>query len=293
MPRLDKLIEEFRNAVAAKKSSLEFAQAAQLLWSEAKVELKQAGQSNLRAHSWFKTNVGPEYGRSIEVYLALLATGDYRLFEKIDAGALTLYQARDIMGNAKELAKSKAIAYSLALTEVLEFGIKGRRKLNEPIVPPAPNELPEDLGEWAIEVSNSRDFHRKVLALTGYYLNAQLQGVDETERRTIASEFASDVRIAFEDMLRRVRVLRKDIRRFEKIPFSEVVAACETLGIKVPASSVIPVDMEAARSAYRRLSLQLHPDRRSTNVQEAIVRQYTAVQESWKIIQQYNRQGKS
>jgi hypothetical protein len=286
---LEALIQQYRE-LRAEGSSTTLLEAANLvcqIWALVKPELRYAGKNHLRASDYFTKELNPEYaGAKVEVMLAILATGDARLFEAIDRKKYTIYQARRLMGEAKKRAEKQGISYALALTEVME-------KEDKPgtIEPTSVTPLPEELGTLAQTVSSSRGFRRRLLELTSYYVEAALVGVDEAERRRLSLEFSHDVRIAYEELRRRISVLRADRKKAERIPMSAVVAACHVLGIKAPASGLLP-DMTNARDTFKRLMSQLHPDRRQGNHDPKIVEQYVAVVEAWQTLQDYERQVK-
>lgn len=285
---LEELIEQYRKAIdqASPSPSQRQAEIAHALWSAAKLKLKHEGKVSLRAGIWFKENVSEQCGGNVEIQLAILATGDTRLFEEIDQKALTLYQARNLMTEAKELARLRGLVFSVALTESLARHRDPKRH-EQPSKPPPP--LPEDLGEWSVEVSGSRDLHAKVMKLAKQYVDTELAAVEPADRLAIARDFAHDFRVAYEELLRKVRRYRRDVREASKVSLAEMVAACECLGVKLPTTGMLP-DMRVARESHRRLSTQLHPDRRQGNHDSSIVQQYTAVQEAWRVLQDYERQ---
>lgn len=255
------------------------------LWELAKLHLKQDGHTNLRAHNWFNKNVKGIPGGSVEILFALRAFGDERLLEEIDSGRLSLYQARNVMVLAKDISRMHRLTKTAAVTEALK-----RDTGNVDEASASTSVMPEEIGEHVDEIMGARAFHKRITELANQYVGQELKGLDVNYQRAITEEFAGGIRVVYENLLKEIRRHRRDLNRsVERVSADDLSLACEWLGIKVPAVGA-HADMNAARAAHRRLSAQLHPDRRESNNAINVVQQYTSVQEAWKVLQDYERQ---
>jgi hypothetical protein len=140
-----------------------------------------------------------------------------------------------------------------------------------------------------VDVSNSKELYSAIRKLTAQYLKQRLPKADPNEQNEIVEEFTADMRVAYDSMLLRISRYGRNSKRFDMINVGQVDQACADLDM-VRSEGSETVDMEWARRQHRKLSTRLHPDRNSRNSDPRIVAQYTAVQEAWQLLQEYERQ---
>lgn len=165
-------------------------------------------------------------------------------------------------------------------------GITRRKKPRPP-----PEELPEfsDPEKWDPNISESKRFRGALRTLTEGFVHARLEGIDESIQHDIIRDFEFEVRVAYEDLLKKVNKYRSELKMdaLTEVSSSEIRQACECLGVSPPKRGA-ELDMLQARTKYRKLAAQFHPDRAGKDPK--IVRQYHAINEAWEIVQNYMQQ---
>ena len=132
-------------------------------------------------------------------------------------------------------------------------------------------------------------FYASIKALTDTFVNVRLEGIEPDIRKGLVQDFEYEVRASYEDLLKKIRNLRRDVNPSdpEVITITAIRRACETLGISRPRGRY-KVDIKRARSVYKRLAARYHPDR--NNGSDKLVKQYHAVNEAWEIVKLWNEQ---
>jgi hypothetical protein len=215
--------------------------------------------------------LGSKLAADAEQRHALLNADCFELLSMVDNGALSMSEASVRLRAARRTPRSSA---SLAATAT------SLAKSSSP---------PSSFAEEEEKALAGRQLFDAIKKIVAQYVAAKMVKADPSERTVVLNEFMNDTRVALDDLFKKLDRYRRDQKKDEKLSFSAIVKACECLGIPEPAIGE-SVDMEKARSIYKRLSSQLHPDRRRENESPNVVAQYTAVQEAWETLQEYTRQ---
>lgn len=282
---VEKLIEEVRELYRTGAKTVETTKAEDRLWGAVKDLLPRPCP---RANDWFKTYVDDKRYVATEIRLSLLAQNALILLEVLDTDKrVSPYAARKILVEAKIRRRDKGISLDDALAEALaDFQRTGKvvesrmdRTINKSV------DLDADIG-------STKEFHAAIRTLTTNYIKQRLPDAEPGERNEAIEEFAAEMRTAFDALLRRVTKYSNDSFERKRISIGAVDKACDMLSIARQDGSDT-VDMELARRQHRKLSIQLHPDRDAGNSDRRIVEQYTAVQDAWTLLQDYDRQIKN
>jgi hypothetical protein len=302
---LESLKELLRNRYAAGDGSKpsvqkELAFEERRAWTLQKLYLQERGDNLPRKEKWFES-LGVNAQITAMVRSNLLSAGEWvdSLWLKVHDGKMPIRVAYKLALRAKKLAKDNGLEQDVALTNVLESyyadtyearspkGGTTRRKMPRPREDQPLDYIDPDT--WDPDVENSRKFRSLLNTLTTAFVDHRLEELDESVKRDLVRDFEFEVRVTYEDLLRKISGFRKELGMtgMDTITFSTAKQACEVLGVEPPKKSE-QVDAITARRAHRKLASQFHPDRNGGS--EKLVAQYQAVNEAWEVIQQYNEQ---
>lgn len=276
-------------------SQLEIAKQESVVWDLFKSLLTADRKTAPRREIYFKDTFGDGYRPGVRLNLLSLREWSTFYWDKIDRG-LALMAGYRLAKEAKKLGMDEGLTYKDACERVWKrYTDEGKPSTNSRISGSFYKKKPKvaadefaDSKNFDPDVKNSKRFRSYLRTLTKNFVYARLEGVDESIRSEVTRDFEYDIRVAYEDLLRRIYKLRKEFQFdvADMISNDDVRQACECLDVPVP-SPGDPVDVLVARPRFKKLAGQFHPDRHKGD--DRFVRQYNAVVEAWDIIQEYNR----
>lgn len=264
--RRKELQELYKKPLTASK---DLAEKERDLWLLVKKRCVVTSQRPPRYGIYFN-ELGSKLAADAEQRHALINSGCLDLLKMVDTGQISLSEASRKLRLARRTPRSNA---SLAATAT---------RMAQSEVGDA------DFGEED-KALHGRQLFDAIKRIIAQYVTARMTKVDQSERDIVINEFMNDARVVLDELFKKTNRYHRDQIKDEKITLSAVIRACECLGLSEPTIGGA-VDMAKGKANYKRLSAQLHPDRRRENGSQSVVDQYLAVQEAWETLQEYERQ---
>jgi hypothetical protein len=288
------LLEEYEKDIPTNQYKI--AKLERKVWSFYSINRRDKGDKTpLRRSQWF-VEIGAKntYGPAKRAGILLMGDLAKPLWDAIAVRKMPLATAYVLGKKAKgDPTKLKEFLEEYFSDKYIDYPNKDgyihrRRPPKKPkskkTKPSIPEINPEDL-----RADNARMFYASIKALTDTFVNVRLEGIEPDVRRGLVEDFEYEVRVTYEDLLKKIRNLRRDFTPSDTdtITVTAIRNACETLGISRPRGRH-KVDIKRARSVYKRLAARYHPDR--NNGSDKLVKQYHAVNEAWEVVELWNEQ---
>ncbi len=284
------------------RNEYELAIAEREVWMEYCRKLRNGGAGKApRRSEWFGEHFEVT-GYDVEMRSVILNSGDWTqpIWALISNLKLPLRTAKRLVTKAKDVAQHHELDKDEALKRVLTDYEGSQKDRYEAVsttgatfLKKRPKASVSALGDDPLkidaDVGTSKQFIAVIEKLTRTFIDQRLGTVDsEFERIQIVTEFTMAVRVAYEELLKRINRSRARPKG-EHDPIvvvtrQQIVNACEFLAMKPPKKNQ-PIDLELAKRQHRKLSAQLHPDR--TGNDNRLTEQFKQIQEAMDIIRAY------
>lgn len=263
-------------------TQLELAVQEHKIWDQLKFEhgagLTKSPEIGER-REWFVRQFGGRpstYDNRFTIYKA--GSWAHRLFDLVDQETLSLGAAKDLVSEAKIIAKRKQISPADALLVALEAGDS-----SSPLPQPGVHQALPPMSTGSL-----RDFHRAVTTLAEAHLGESLAdiSVDHYHKQTLIDDFRDSLDILIREFGRKISQVKGDTRLASKRNVGAVRFnwACEVLGLRYE-WGVNKVDMRMVKARKNKRVLDLHPDRNPDN--PAARKELERVLEAYDILEQY------
>ncbi len=228
---------------------------------------------------WFVKHFGGQtstYDNRFTIYKA--GSWAHSLLDLVDKGTISLGVAKNLVGEAKRVAKRRQVSPAEALQFVLEN--EGSETHEEDDDEPSP--------PLSAPIGTMRSFHRTVTVLAEGHLEEALSSVvvNEYYKRTLIDDFRDSLDLLIREFGRRINQVKHDTKLSSKRAVGAVRFnwACEVLGLKYEWGED-NIDMVAVKARKNKRTLELHPDRNKSNPQAG--RELERVLEAYEILEQY------
>ena len=144
-----------------------------------------------------------------------------------------------------------------------------------------------------ITPEQAKELRAKLKTLVREFTEGRLQqlGIEDWEIEKLTGDAVLEIDAIVSALLRKVNNRRNaalDRRQIAITTNRALRRACEHLGVDPPTRRK-KLDLEAAKSKYKKLAAQYHPDR---NHSDGAASQFKAICESWDVISNYAEQEK-
>jgi hypothetical protein len=316
--RLKRLLEELKGKYDGLTGAgfYEVAVLESTIWKEVKFHKSPSSGPLPHSDKWFYENAGSPSRAGVRRRLDLLSLGPWAspLWDRITKEGMPLQTAYRLGLQAKRVHTRTGKPLDASLDGVLKEYVEGsievrrkdglvfrkklpsskRRQREKESVASKPWSVSDTDADWAdTDVDTSKQFRAQLRALTSEFVEKRLVDVEESVKEDLIVDFTLQVRVAYDDLLRRVHNHRRapKFKLVEGIKHSSIKQACDCLGICPPERGQ-PVNVTVAYRAFMVLAGRYHPDRNQGSHDEKLLSQFYAVNSAWQLIQQYNEEQK-